>query len=181
MKISNIIIAFAILFTVACSSRKAESDHGHEHGTEAGEHTHDEKGDHEEQEEFTAGEESTNTATTSTNESTVVSGNQKDSVTVVIPANKGVEYKFYLKQYEKLTYEWITETPLYFDFHGEPLDYAKTKYFENFTEGTANTMKGTMTAPFEGSHGWYWKNTTGKDVSVILKTKGNYNVIEMKK
>ncbi|MEZ4945092.1 MAG: hypothetical protein R2804_06165 [Cyclobacteriaceae bacterium] len=178
MKISNIIIAFTFLFAVACTSNK--DDHGHEHGTEAGEHSHDSEGNHEEQEEFTT-EEGVSTSATSTDESSIITTNREDSVTVIVPANKGVEYKFNLKQYEKLTYKWTTTTPLYFDFHGEPLDYAKTKYFESFTEGTADKMKGTMTAPFEGSHGWYWKNTTGKDVSVTLVTKGNYNVIGMKK
>lgn len=41
MKISNILIALSIVFAVACS-KKAENDHGHEHGTEAQEHAHDE-------------------------------------------------------------------------------------------------------------------------------------------
>ena len=180
MKISTFLITLVVLFTAACATKNSESDHGHEHGTEAGQHTHDNDGDHEEQEEFST-DDAGNTTATTTESSTMVASNQADSVIIVVPANKGIEYKFYLKQYEKLTYEWSVETPLYFDFHGEPLDYAKTKYFESYTAGTAQSMKGTTTMPFEGSHGWYWKNNTGKDVAVTLKTKGNYNVIDMKK
>ena len=86
-----------------------------------------------------------------------------------------------MKQYQKLKYEWTAENPLYFDFHGEPLDYEVTKYFESYTEGTSDKMKGTLTTPFEGPHGWYWKNNSSKDVSVTLTTKGNYRVIGSKK
>ncbi|MCG8307521.1 MAG: hypothetical protein MI975_09025 [Cytophagales bacterium] len=44
MKISNILIAFVILFFVACSGKRPENNHGHEHGTEAHRHPHDEQG-----------------------------------------------------------------------------------------------------------------------------------------
>ncbi len=183
MKISKILIVSIILFSAACNSKNTENEHGHEHGTEDGGHTHDDEGSDVEQEEFTIGD-STNVKSTSPNndnKTTPTTSNQENEVTVVVPANKGIEYKFYLKKYEKLTYEWTSEVPLYFDFHGEPLDYETTKYFESFTQATSDKMKGTMTAPFEGSHGWYWKNTGTKDVSVTLKTKGNYNVIGSKK
>ncbi|MFT4738694.1 MAG: hypothetical protein ACI8QD_001778 [Cyclobacteriaceae bacterium] len=180
MKISNILIAFLILFSVACDSK---SENGHEHGTAEGEHTHNQDANHEEQEEFKVSEtDSTVQASDSTTETEfmVITKQQENEVTITVPAKKGVEYKFYLKQYEKLAYEWTAETPLYFDFHGEPLDYETTKYFESFTEATSNNMKGIMTVPFEGSHGWYWKNNSDKDVIVTLKTKGNYKVLGLK-
>lgn len=182
MKISNILIASLILFSAACASK---SDHGHEHGTAEGEHTHDQDAKHDEQEEFKVSETDSTvqaSGTTSTEtESSVITKQQENEVTITVPAKKGVEYKFYLKQYEKLTYEWTSQTPLYFDFHGEPLDYATTKYFESFTEATSDKMKGMMTVPFEGSHGWYWKNNSDKDITVTLKTKGNYNILGLRK
>jgi hypothetical protein len=181
MKISNILIASLILFSAACGTK---SDHGHEHGSGEGEHSHDQEANHDEQEEFKVSEEATTNETPISNtktETSVTTKQQENEVTVIVPAKKGVEYKFYLKQYEKLTYEWTSEIPLYFDFHGEPLDYATSKYFESFTEATSDKMKGIMTVPFEGSHGWYWKNTSDKDVTVKLKTKGNYNILGLKK
>jgi hypothetical protein len=180
MKISNILISFLILFSAACGS---ESDHGHEHGSAEGEHSHDQDANHEEQEEFKVNETDTTVQTSDSSTETkslVTTKQQENEVTITVPSKKGVEYKFYLKQYEKLTYEWTAETPLYFDFHGEPLDYETTKYFESFTEATSNKMKGTMTVPFEGSHGWYWKNNSDKDVTVTLKMKGNYNILGLK-
>lgn len=177
MKKSNILIASILLLLVACTSNNTDGEHLH--GPNDDGHTHDATTDHKEQEEFTTSTE--NDKVLSKEESAVSTSEQENEVIVIVPASKGIEYKFYVKQYQKLTYEWTSEIPLYFDFHGEPLDYDVTKYFESYTEGIADNMKGTMTAPFEGPHGWYWKNKSGKDVSVTLKTKGNYYVIGSKK
>ena len=55
-----------------------------------------------------------------------------------------------------------------------------TGYFESFTIATTNQAKGSATVPFDGSHGWYWKNTLNQDVIIELKTSGNYQVIGLK-
>jgi len=107
-------------------------------------------------------------------------GFQSNEVEVIVPAGRGVEYKFQLSKYENLTYEWITNgESLYFDFHGEP-DGDTSGYFESYTIATANEMKGSMTVPFDGSHGWYWKNTSDQPVKVLLKTQGNYQILGLK-
>lgn len=106
---------------------------------------------------------------------------REDMVSVTIPAKKGIEYKFKLKQFGNLTYEWKTNdgSNIYFDFHGEPAGDT-TGYFESFTIATTNQMQGSATVPFDGSHGWYWKNTSNQDVMIELKTSGNYQVIGLK-
>ena len=102
---------------------------------------------------------------------------KKDMTTIVVLAGKGVEYKFFMEKHAEIDYEWETDgTALYFDFHGEPKG-DKTGYFKSFTIATSSEMKGLMTVPFTGSHGWYWKNKTDKDVVVTLKTEGHYEVI----
>jgi hypothetical protein len=65
---------------------------------------------------------------------------------------------------------------LYFDFHGEPAGDT-TGYFKSYQENTLSESKGTQLIPFEGSHGWYWKNETAKPISVMLRTEGRYRVI----
>ncbi len=106
---------------------------------------------------------------------------REDEQTIVIPANKGIEYKFNIKQFDTLTYEWETTDgfPIYFDFHGEPKGDT-TDYFESYSIATANQMKGITTVPFSGSHGWYWQNTTDEEVLIVLKTSGNYLVTGLK-
>ena len=101
----------------------------------------------------------------------------QDFVVLTVPAGKGIEYKLSMKQYQKATYEWVTdEGELYVDLHGEPMG-DDTGYFESFAIATVNEMKGSFSAPFEGSHGWYWKNTSDKDIQVQLIFSGDY-VIE---
>jgi len=97
-----------------------------------------------------------------------------ETIEIIVPAGRGVEYKFVMAQYQKLEYEWITDSSaLYFDLHGEP-EGDTTGYFESYAIATLGEMKGSFTAPFAGSHGWYWKNTSDSPVTVQLIVKGEY-------
>jgi hypothetical protein len=101
----------------------------------------------------------------------------QDSVKIMVPAGKGLEYKFQLAKGATLEYAWTTDgAELYFDFHGEPLG-DKTGYFKSFKESTDNQASGSLEAPFEGAHGWYWENKTGSPVTILLNTKGSYRVL----
>jgi hypothetical protein len=106
---------------------------------------------------------------------------QEDSVDISIPAGKGLEYKFYLVGGDAMRYGWSTKGGelLYFDFHGEPQGDT-TGYFESYTISTANNVRGSFTASFEGSHGWYWKNKGQTDIVVTLQTEGSYKIIGLK-
>ena len=104
------------------------------------------------------------------------SGVRSDTIDIVIPAGKGLEYKLLIDAYMHLEYEWQTDgQPLYFDFHGEPQG-DKSGYYESFAITTSNEMKGSLTTPFAGSHGWYWKNKSDAPITVTLKTKGDYKI-----
>jgi hypothetical protein len=101
-------------------------------------------------------------------------------IEVTVPAGKGIEYKFQMAKHEKMTYEWLTDgEPLYFDLHGEPQGNT-TGYFESYAIATLSQMKGSFTSPFDGSHGWYWKNNSDKPVAVQLIVEGRYEVIGLK-
>jgi hypothetical protein len=101
---------------------------------------------------------------------------RSDSVEIIIPAGKGLEYKLYMNKYAHVTYEWQTDgEALYFDFHGEPAGDT-TGYFESFSISTTSNMKGSLTTPFKGLHGWYWKNKSSKDITVSLSMQGYYTI-----
>ncbi len=105
---------------------------------------------------------------------------QQDSVILTVPAGKGIEYKLAMKKYSKATYEWTTKSgKLYVDLHGEPRGDT-TGYFESYAIATVNEMKGSFTAPFDGSHGWYWKNKSGSDIQVQLIFTGEYTIEGLK-
>lgn len=99
---------------------------------------------------------------------------QSDTIEVTVPPGKGIEYKFNMNQYAKMTYEWETDgSPLFFDLHGEPAGDT-SGYFESYAITTSAQMKGSFTAPFDGSHGWYWKNKSDKPVAIQLMVAGQY-------
>ncbi|WDE03407.1 hypothetical protein SG34_018650 [Thalassomonas viridans] len=102
---------------------------------------------------------------------------EQNSVVLTVPAGKGIEYKLSVKQFKKVNYEWLTDGgEVYVDLHGEPAGDT-TGYFESYAIATLPEMKGSFTAPFDGSHGWYWKNTSSKDMQIQLLFDGDY-VIE---
>ncbi|MAZ67090.1 MAG: hypothetical protein CMF25_08260 [Kangiellaceae bacterium] len=103
----------------------------------------------------------------------------EDSVEITVMANQGLEYKFDIEKGDAIRYAWTSSAPLFFDFHGEPKGDT-TGYFESYTISTSDEVSGMFTASFDGSHGWYWKNTSNSPIVVSLKTEGNYLLIGVK-
>ena len=104
---------------------------------------------------------------------------RQDEVEILVPANDGLEYKFFLYIHSNINYEWKRTSTLYFDMHGDP-EADTTGYFESYAAATVDEMSGSVTLPFTGSHGWYWRNDTDEDITISLKTLGNYDVIGLK-
>jgi HupE / UreJ protein len=103
-----------------------------------------------------------------------------DTISVVVPPKSGIEYKVSAKEGKLLKYVWETDGPeLFFDFHGEPKG-DKTGYFESYKKGTTAKSEGSVTTPFEGTHGWYWQNNTSAAVNVQLEIEGDYLLLEQK-
>jgi hypothetical protein len=101
----------------------------------------------------------------------------EDQATVDLPPGKGLEYKFRIRAGVKFHYSWTAEggQPEY-DFHGEPKGAPKD-VFESYAAGKTSSVKGTLTTPFEGTHGWYWKNVGMKPIKVTLVTSGDYEIL----
>lgn len=109
---------------------------------------------------------------------------EDNNITVLVKADKGIEYKFKMLKYGKTKYEWSTDgSILYSDMHGELIleNPPKEEYFESYTEAYSNNMTGTLTAPFEGIHGWYFRNKNKEDVTVTIKLKGQYQLFDIYK
>lgn len=102
---------------------------------------------------------------------------EQESIVVTVPAGRGIEYKLAMAKFDRVTYEWSTSNgDVYVDLHGEPKGDT-TGYFESYTIATSDMMKGSFTAPFDGSHGWYWKNKSDQDIQIQLIFSGEF-VIE---
>jgi len=104
----------------------------------------------------------------------------KDSITITIPARGDKEYKLHLAEGATFGYEWQTDgEKLFYDFHGEPTGDT-TGFFQSFEKDTDSQSSGSLTASFDGTHGWYWKNSTRSPVTITLRVKGDYQRVDSK-
>ena len=106
-------------------------------------------------------------ATTENNAAT-----KTDEKTVTLKSGEGTEIKMDMSKGAKVKYEWATSGgAVNHDTHGE----GANKAFISYKKGTGVTGDaGELVADFDGSHGWFWRNRTDGDVTVTLKTNGEY-------
>ena len=131
-------------------------------------------------EEFAAAAPSTGIAPAVAAEQAVATGQAQraDTIAIVIPARGSKEYKLEVGQGSAFEYTWNTDGgELFYDFHGEPAGDT-TGYFKSYEKNTASAASGTLTASFDGTHGWYWKNKSSSPVSIELNLKGSYQRVD---
>ena len=78
----------------------------------------------------------------------------------------------------QVTYAWTVEGgTVNHDTHGEPPGKPDATKSYSRGRGVASD-KGVLTAAFDGSHGWFWRNRGSTDVTVRLTTNGQYGAIK---
>ena len=101
---------------------------------------------------------------------------RSDSITIELQPGQGSEVKVTMQEGQTVVYEWLTDGGLVnYDNHGDSPNipyhgYGKGKMVANHS--------GSITAAFQGNHGWFWRNRTEKPVTLTLKTKGEYSVFK---
>lgn len=98
-----------------------------------------------------------------------------DTTQLTLQPGQGAEIKSKMKLGDNFVFSWkIDGGAVSFDMHGEPPNAGKefTSYWVGRNQSTAN---GSFDAPFEGTHGWYWKNNGTAPVTVHLTTSGFYD------
>jgi hypothetical protein len=90
-----------------------------------------------------------------------------------------LEYKVHMTSGQALVYSWSVAAPkdeFYVDFHSEQRPSAK-EHVVSHKVGLMTASNGSLTAPFEGIHGWYFQNQSVKPVVVHLKISGFYDLL----
>ena len=102
-----------------------------------------------------------------------------DTVKIPLGPDGEIEYKVAMKAGESMVYSWsVDHESVYYDFHGEPSN--DPKHAVRYREEQENTKgNGTFVAPFEGIHGWFWLNLSGKPIVITLKMSGFYQLHKM--
>ncbi|HCF3586562.1 TPA: transmembrane anchor protein [Pseudomonas aeruginosa] len=100
----------------------------------------------------------------------------RDEMRVVLKPGQGAEVKLSMKAGEKAEFSWIAEGGVVnFDTHGDgggqSISYEKGR--------AVPADDGSIQAAFNGNHGWFWRNRGDADVTVVVRTRGQY--AEMKR
>lgn len=104
---------------------------------------------------------------------------QQHTMTVRLKPGQGAEIKLAMRKDARVQYEWTTEGgPVNYDTHGDTVNAPKD-FYHGYGKGVKTTRDaGTLQAAFDGTHGWFWRNRSGAEVTVTLKTSGDYQEIK---
>jgi hypothetical protein len=104
-------------------------------------------------------------------------GGKTDETVVTLKPNEGVEYKLTMVRGGGVQYSWRTDGGgVNYDLHGSPKGGGKETSYKKGRDVASDS--GILTAAYDGSHGWFWRNRGSKDVTITLKTTGAYNEIK---
>lgn len=104
---------------------------------------------------------------------------QQHTMTVKLKPGQGAEIKLTMRKDASVRYEWSAEGgPVNYDTHGDPVNAPKNFYHGYGKGRNTASDSGTLQAAFDGTHGWFWRNRTNSEVTVTLKTSGDYQQIK---
>ncbi|MGQ0733233.1 MAG: HupE/UreJ family protein [Acidobacteriota bacterium] len=96
-----------------------------------------------------------------------------DEVSFTLEPGRFVEYKYRVDKGAPVLFSWRATREVEYDFHTEPQNTGSSDVV-SFEKGTAAARLGSYVAPFDGLHGWYWKNTGSEPVTVTVHSTGFY-------
>ena len=103
-----------------------------------------------------------------------VAGAGAGEVTLTLAPSEGTEVKATMKAGGELEYQWSTGGPqVNFELHGEEIGAPSSEY-TSYEKGTSAGESGTFRAPFDGTHGWFWRNRTTAPITITVKAKGAF-------
>ena len=99
----------------------------------------------------------------------------KDEVKFTLTPGASTEVKLVMAEGASAEYRWAgAGGRINFDLHahggGKSHTYEKGR---GKTEG-----EGSITAPFAGEHGWFWRNRDKQDITVTLQIRGDYSELK---
>ena len=101
---------------------------------------------------------------------------KRDQARFTLNPGQGIEIKLVMKKGAKANFAWSTEGgPVNFDTHGDGAGDLKISYEKG---RGVQADEGTITAEFDGRHGWFWRNRGKEPVTLTLSTAGDYAAIK---
>jgi hypothetical protein len=105
---------------------------------------------------------------------------QQHTMSVRLKPGQAAEIKLSMRKGAGVQYEWSSVGgPVNFDTHGDPAGGAPKGFYHGYGKGRgAEGDAGRLEAAFDGTHGWFWRNRSNREVTVTLKTTGDYSKID---
>ena len=102
-----------------------------------------------------------------------------DEISVTLRPNEGKEVKLAMRQGARVNYTWSTDRGVVnYDTHADRSAPRAIKY-HGYAKGQAKRSdEGVLVSAFDGMHGWFWRNRTNQDVTVTLRTNGEYRELK---
>lgn len=98
---------------------------------------------------------------------------RSDETIITLKPTEGVEWKMKMAKGAETTFSWVVEGGVVnYDMHGTPQAGGKETSYK--AERGIGKSEGTMTAGFDGSHGWFFRNRGTQPVTIRLTTNGAY-------
>lgn len=99
---------------------------------------------------------------------------RSDEKTLTIAPHTGVEVKARMVKGDHLIFRWSSTGPVRMDMHGEPTGGKEGEFNTYWKQKDLTEARGSFTAPYQGTHGWYWRNGGDTPVTLKLNTEGFY-------
>ena len=101
---------------------------------------------------------------------------QTRTMQITIPPEKQTEIKTLLRKNKVILYSWrVDRGTVYCDFHGHD-PAAGDQFFVRYREDQeGSSANGSLVAPFDGEHGWFWLNYNDFPVTITLTVTGFFD------
>ena len=101
---------------------------------------------------------------------------RRHEASFTLEPGQGIEIKLVMKKGAQASFAWASEGgPVNFDTHGDGAGDLKISYEKG---RGVQSDEGTITAEFDGNHGWFWRNRNQEPVTLTLRTAGDYAEIK---
>ncbi|NML12808.1 hypothetical protein HHL08_22190 [Sphingobium sp. AR-3-1] len=100
---------------------------------------------------------------------------RQDEMTITLAPHSGQEVKAHMARGDSFIFTWAsTGGPVKAEMHGEKAGATDGSFTDYWKELALTGGQGDFTAPFDGTHGWYFRNKGDTPVTVTVKTVGFY-------
>ena len=96
-------------------------------------------------------------------------------MTITLEPHSGQEVKAHMVKGDSFIFQWAaTGGPIKAEMHGEATGATDGSFTDYWKDLEITGGQGDFTAPFDGTHGWYFRNKGETPITVKVKTVGFY-------